>query len=1171
MLLYLYQDLLWTPQNSSNNLLTVYIKFDDTFEITADPESTIIDLKDKFCKLKELNTVSIKFLKDGIELSDDDQIVCCIHGDCAFIDAFQTMAGGGWPRRKFMSEADVENMLKRKSMTEDTSSSDNDENDESEDQNKNLKENKKKDETINSCENNNLLQSEKEIHEDYKTSKTYKLPILGDKSQKKIMKQAQNNILQSPSKEELKRQNKLLREKLNIFESKSINTMSDKVSVLSKQEDKQEILALVTCNIDNCRKGFQSVFGLHKHQMKEHNLVKVDKRSLEKCNICSKMVVYIDQHLKKVHFQLLTSNICEICNKKIISNMKQHRHKCIFCPLCKYKNPKKARLLKHINLKHRKNKDVQSHPLDLTSPAKIVSTKIDQTHPSNQELPAKLKEGRALINDKNTSIIFSDKIDYWPSEGDTSEILPNNDDKLTNHLTHSLGRDLPRRSNTQKMLPVNQESITKQLSSLSPFKNSLKRKRLRYPCDIDEDEHYVSEFDEKDSPEFTSKRRKIKHILKKDLLQIDLIKARDSTGDENFLQYFKKFMQNKSNPAGREEKSDFMKDVSSVGMYTRAISNYILPVCHELIKPFDPKWFIDPTTTKNYTFGNESVSLINPQEPIYMTPKIVKSALELSKEKGGVRGGQRGTILAATIQFMNFIELHFTEHLNLYGDEALRKVVLYHQSVKNYIESTGTWKTLNSEKDKAGQRNQMRKEYQYPNRNEKILRKYTEYLGSKERSCKWEKIVKLAESNQIPSISEMLEISKFIMGEWTSVTGARPVVVYGMPLEAYVDKVPGFDPYKTTKYDCVVDETKGSKAIYRRVNPNVPPRDKACEHQLKYNSALCPKKCDKRCDPKGFNIFVTWDKTQNTNGPSYIHIPAPLKILTDLYDILRTRSFKDRQSSFTSNPNWLDDHNTPFFLNSAASPFQFLDLKALSQCLGVDVTSYDFRKIVSTWAQSHESEEVREAEEQALQHSKKIAKESYLLNKQVKPQLLTQTYIEEENIFPQSVCDHVENMKMKTNTLIKETEDIRRQKRIEDIVKEEESYKDLLSQNRPLGPRKRILTSDTKHFLQLLEEVTGEKAENYVVKMSHSAWRNYVVRLVCTAEGPLGDDLRNVWKNVYKGDLKWGVRDVRARAKADGWILKNNNLKRRDRNSWISYSLKISSTNYLKRNTLTDQ
>ena len=39
---------------------------------------------------------------------------------------------------------------------------------------------------------------------------------------------------------------------------------------------------------------------------------------------------------------------------------------------------------------------------------------------------------------------------------------------------------------------------------------------------------------------------------------------------------------------------------------------------------------------------------------------------------------------------------------------------------------------------------------------------------------------------------------------------------------------------------------------------------------------------------------------------------------------------------------------------------------------------------------------------------------------------------------------------------------------------------------------------------------------------------------------------------VYKGDLKWGVRDVRLRAKEKNW----GKNQPRDRNSWIATSIK---------------
>ena len=48
----------------------------------------------------------------------------------------------------------------------------------------------------------------------------------------------------------------------------------------------------------------------------------------------------------------------------------------------------------------------------------------------------------------------------------------------------------------------------------------------------------------------------------------------------------------------------------------------------------------------------------------------------MSKDKGGQQGGQRGTILNAAVQLMNFIEIYFNERLNVYGREPYESVVL---------------------------------------------------------------------------------------------------------------------------------------------------------------------------------------------------------------------------------------------------------------------------------------------------------------------------------------------------------------------------------------------------------------------------------------------------------------------------------------------------------------
>jgi hypothetical protein len=63
------------------------------------------------------------------------------------------------------------------------------------------------------------------------------------------------------------------------------------------------------------------------------------------------------------------------------------------------------------------------------------------------------------------------------------------------------------------------------------------------------------------------------------------------------------------------------------------------------------------------------------------------------------------------------------------------------------------------------------------------------------------------------------------------------------------------------------------------------------------------------------------------------------------------------------------NENTPFFFYSSGSPFQAVDLKHLSEAMGIDVIAYSFRQIVSTWALNHDSVKIRKAEGEALQHS----------------------------------------------------------------------------------------------------------------------------------------------------------------------------------------------------------
>ena len=112
----------------------------------------------------------------------------------------------------------------------------------------------------------------------------------------------------------------------------------------------------------------------------------------------------------------------------------------------------------------------------------------------------------------------------------------------------------------------------------------------------------------------------------------------------------------------------------------------------------------------------------------------------------------------------------------------------------------------------------------------------------------------------------------------------------------------------------------------------------------------------------------------------------------------------------------------------------------------------------------------------------------------------------------------------------------------------------------------RVLGANWKYFKEIVEEITGENIEITLKDRKPLIWRNFIVRIVCSTTGEKGEDLRNTWVKIYRGDLQWGVRDVRFRAKEKGWPRMDSNsyMQKKDRNSWIASSILRSLKSELK-------
>ena len=870
----------------------------------------------------------------------------------------------------------------------------------------------------------------------------------------------------------------------------------------------------------NCGKVFQTFFGLERHNADKHSESKLSKIE-STCQICLKKVVYLDRHMKSKHSQLQKPTVCDVCLKEINSNMLKHRQICIKCIYCDYKNTKKARLISHIKKCEQNHEGnvigtFNEEPLDLRSPLK--KSIIDENQNIRPEIQTLRRD--LLIKVNTGQVMCTEAVDIGSDSAPSPEAA------------------------------VKQFDVSEMNSNVN--NEILEKGRQEFPFDHGKtDEDYFSEIDIDDEDVYTIERRKIKDSLELQLRAVDDMENTEIEGDNMIVEKFAEFMRNKRHKGSKEEGFSKQTEPTTINMYSKVVRNDILPSFHKLVSPFDSRWLIDCVTSKICTFEGEERVHVNPQEPIYMTSRILQQALMNTTS-------QKKRVISTFIQLMDFIELHFTLKLNTHGVDVLNKVLTYHNGVKSFIKATSQWKKSKDEENAAYEKNKLIKGYQNPNKDAEVLEKYKQYIKSEERVLKITELLSYSyEDSEIPSAAMMTEFGITVMEEIVACTGCRPKVARHFNMGAFIDGKPGFNPHNIVGEEATIEEEVDGEQILRRVNPNLPPKGKACVHQIRSKSAICSEKCEKQCVPEGFNFWVTWDKTQSTNGPYFLHLPTPIKNLMDRYDIIRSSFFKERRPKFGVNDDWLEDEETPLFLNSACNSFPSLDLKKLSQAFGIDITAYDFRKIVSTWAISHKSQEIRAAEEEALQHSLQVAKERYMQNKAVRPQTLVQTYAREENLFPKTFTEQFKKDSRNVDLVIEERQERRAIARYSKLIKQKDTTKKHRFDNRPLGPRNNILESDRREFSEIMEDLTGSKLEA-LSSLKPNGWRDVIVRNVHSAKGTSGEQIRKLWVKLYRGDLLYGIRDERKKAKECNWPVRKQNPGRRDRNSWIAHALRKS-------------
>ena len=540
----------------------------------------------------------------------------------------------------------------------------------------------------------------------------------------------------------------------------------------------------ISCTVDGCNKVFVTVNGYERHVAVHHENEKVVKLTKRDCDICGKSVKLLDRHIREQHREKVMK--CDVCLEVVKSNFLQHRRECIKCRFCPYVNKKKHRLLEHMK---------EEHKLDYSAAEYNELANI----PLNLQSPAKKKNLTQNLAQMSRNTEFH-------SPQSLKATLPNFSSKLRSGTS---GKNSDNRPGSMM------EGIPSSMGHC--VNDSNEEGRSKFSIDEGEDEGYTSEWDWKDSADFTKKRRNTKDDLELRLRHVDSLTNDLVEGDHFIVEEFRKFMMTRRASNLNDEGGFSREDlVSTLRMYPASIKNDLLPALHEEIMDFDARMLLDCVNPKNVKINGEERAHVNPEEPIYITSHVIENVLKKFEDSGHY-GSKKKTFLAATNRLMEFIEYSFNQKMVVYGIEPLNRVMAYHQSVRGYIRAASKWKSAKDEEKIVHSRNLLIKEYENPNDSAKIYEKFQQYLNSQDRMQNIAEINKFSSLDaNLPTDSEWLDMNIFGMQEIVTVCGVRPIVVRHLPLYGYIDRRPGFNPLEVEEGEekVVQEEVDGDK-IYR--------------------------------------------------------------------------------------------------------------------------------------------------------------------------------------------------------------------------------------------------------------------------------------------------------------------------------------------------------------------
>jgi hypothetical protein len=430
----------------------------------------------------------------------------------------------------------------------------------------------------------------------------------------------------------------------------------------------------------------------------------------------------------------------------------------------------------------------------------------------------------------------------------------------------------------------------------------------------------------------------------------------------------------------------------------------------------------------------------------------------------------------------------------------------------------GTIKHLATASNKNHKRSLVEQLAKCPARNmDSIMKGVSEYVQSEEYNIQRTKLIESGcKRTKMPTPQEYMNSTNWLLEQLVCLGGNRPCALLGITLRDWAERKPGYCPFSTEdEKDTIQDDpTNDSRKVLR--NPYKKPKGEKSEK------------------PTGFIVNSETDKIAvSANQPCYIWFPNAIADLINDHSLIAQKIM----------PKSVDIYHpkTRLFLNSKGKPITRIECKHFKKYIGLPITSYDFRRSLSTFCLDSNIDEIRNAESSVLRHREETGYSYYFQKHGEKVEYVSIQYAQTHGLIKASVQQVDEYCSSLRKEAMNQGWDLT-QKRTDRAIEYQqiilEMRKKGLQSARQKGERNWILPNELDDFLggineairierhraidgkpgpfkNLIKYVPGEK--NAGIFPPTKIWEVDMFRVLYGLRGEKGDAMRKAELSVYDG------------------------------------------------------